>query len=326
MPLLPYTYVKVSDRLRVKVSNHFFYSDFGVRGGADGRMYGHRYICSGTPGTGFIERETDSHSYHEFVRTHPAVRPQRYKDLLLGHEPNYDRELAKAEAALRDASDSKCRQILECYTNALAIGRVVEQMQRIEEGLKRKMGSSQNRYIASVIGRYKRKIAQLGQDMKNVEYHLEQHYPPEIMAAYSEMCDAFNAMIHRCRRIWHHNSNNRNRFETVFFDMGIFDFIRYEKYIPLMRNSLGVSYYILPDSLLVARSSVDFYLVPLRSVTLVWQEMAIEEPTELLSSHLVDAACMIQMPTLDTAFYFNHAHVVVDFIHSVDKLKSLLPS
>ena len=98
MPLFPYSYKKVSDKTRVRVSNHFYYSDFGVLEGRDTRQYGRRYICTGTPGTGFIERDSESHSYHEFVRDYLTLQRPSYFRLLTGREPNYDRELKCANA------------------------------------------------------------------------------------------------------------------------------------------------------------------------------------------------------------------------------------
>ena len=91
-----------------------------------------------------------------------------------------------------------------------------------------------------------------------------------------------------------------------------------------MRNSRGGRYYLLPDCVLVERSSVDFDLVPLKNLTMVCQELAIEEPVEMLSSRLGDAASMIRIPDLDLSYYFNHVRPIVNFVKAVDKLKATL--
>ena len=82
--------------------------------------------------------------------------------------------------------------------------------------------------------------------------------------------------------------------------------------------------YLLPDAVIVARSSVDFDILPLKDLTMVCQETAIEEATELLSSRVGDAASMVLIPGLNLTFYFNHARVVIDFVQAVDKLKATL--
>ena len=324
MTLIPVKKVKVDARLRVYVSKHFCYSDFGVLDSRDQGHYGRRFICSGTPGTGFIERESESHSYHDFVRGHPSVQPPSYWRLLLNREPSFDRELKMVNALMHNTNDPRKRELLECYANALTVGRIEENIQRYIRGVKKKMGHHHNKHMVSVISHYKHKISQLERDVISVEYNVNDHYSPEVMRTYTEMVDAFAKMVDRCRRIWHHNDSKKENFVQVFFDLGVFDYIRADCFLPLLRDSLGVEYYLLPDTLIVARSSTDFDLVPLKTLTMVFQEMAIEETTELLSSRVGDAACMMLVPELHLTFYFNHAHVVIDFIRAIDELKKQL--
>lgn len=314
----------MGDRLHVWVSRHFHYSDFGVRSTDDTQRYGHRFVCSGSPGSGFFERVSDSQSYHEYVRSFMSMRPTRYWNLLRDKEPNYERELQSAHTFMCATDDSRKRELMECYINALAIGRREEEMQRIIQGMKAKMGHHHNKYMVGIISHYQNKITQLERDMTAVEYQIEEHYSPEVYAAYTQMCKAFGAMVARCRRIWHYNEKGRGRFSRVFFDRGTFDFIRSKGYLPLMRDSKGTCYYWLPDAIIAARSSVDFDIVPLKNLTVVCQETAIAETTELLSSHIGDVACMILIPEMNLTFYFNHAHVVVDFVQAVDELKKML--
>ena len=324
MTIIPYTFKKVGDGLHIKVSKHFFYDDFGVRDFNEMGHYGRRFICAGTPGTGFIERDSESHSYHEFVRHHMAVQHPKYLNLLFDKEPNYERELKRAKELLHNTTDERKREIVDCYINALTIGRMEEEMQRIIRGVKDKMGHNHKKHLVSIISHFKRRIAQLERDMSSVEYHLEKHYSDETWQAYEAAVEAFSAMVHRCRRVWHRNDKAADNFKQVFFDLGIFDFIRADCFMPMMRDSEGVSYYLLPDAVIVARSSVDFDILPLKTLTMVCQETAIEETTELLSSRVGDAACMILIPGLNLTFYFNHARVVVDFVQAVDKLKATL--
>ena len=324
--ILPFEYRRVAERVTVRLSRHFHYSDFGVRDTGDMRHYGRRYICCGTPGTGFVEHESESHTYHDYVRRLLADQQPDYWRYLWDREPSYERELKQANALLRTLESGRKRELVECYTNALTVGRLEEELQRLIKGVKRKMGRHHNKYYVSIISHYKRKAEQLARDMASVEFHVEDHYPPEVLAAYREMVDAFSKMVLRCRRIWHHNSTKRDNFVQVFFDLGIFDFIRYDGFLPVMRDSYGVDYYLLPDAVIVARGSLDFDLVPIRTMTMVCQETAIAEPTDLLSSRVGDAACMALIPELNLTFYFNHAHVVVDFVHKFNMLKALLPN
>ena len=310
MELFPYKRVKVTEGLRVKVSNHFHHSDFGVRDSGEMRYYGRRYVNSGTPGTGFIERDSESHSYHQFVRNCLKAQKPTYLKLVMGREPSYKREIERAGAALAATTDPVKKDILDHYLNALRVGRTEERFERIVRGIKDKIGHQSNKFLVSVMSHYKNKISQLGHDMDSVELHLKDTCSAERYQAYGEMVDAFTRVA-ACRRIWHFNEERKERYVQVHFDLGIFDFIRSEFYIPIMRDSNGVHYYLLPDSVVVARS------------TIVSQELAIEEPVEVLSSRLGDAASMIRIPELNLSYYFNHVRPIAAFVGSLNRMQTI---
>lgn len=324
MNILPYKRQKIDRYLSVWLSKHFCYSDFGVSGMVDNSHHGNRYVMGDTPGTGFLVRETDSRSYHDFVNRQMAKHQSSYWRFLTGKEPNYDRELKLAGVALKTCDEPRKHELMECYINALSIGRSAEEIERIIRAVKRKLSHHSNKYLVSVIGHYKRKIKVLDRDVDSVQYDVAEHYSPEVNAAYGEMIEAFSKMISRCRRVWHHNEKVEGNFVQVFFDLGTFDFIKCGNGMPLMRDSVGTSYYLLPDAIIVARGSLDFDLIPLKDLTVVCQETAITETTELLSVRLGDAACMMLIPDLKLTFYFNHAHVVVDFVQALNKLKTTI--
>ncbi len=323
MKLLPFKRVKVTEGLYVRVSKHYYYTDFGVRDSGEMRYYGRRYICPETPGTGFIEHESESHSYHQFVKSFTRMEKPDYFRFLFGKEPDYRRERERAKLALATSEGGMKRELLDCYVNALAVGENAERIERVIRGVKDKMGHKSNKFMVSVISHYKSKLNQLGHDMSAVEFHLKDHYSPEQIEAYNRVVEAF-IRVAACRRIWHENDKQKGGYHQVFFDLGIFDFIRSDSYLPLMRDSEGTLYYLLPDCIIVARSSVDFDIRPIKDMTIVSQELAIEETVENLSSQLGDAASMIRIPELNLTYYFNHVRPIVDFVHQVDKMKELL--
>lgn len=323
MSIFPYKRVRITEGFYANVSNHYLHTDFGVRDSSEMRYYGRRYISIDTPGTGFIEHESESRAYHEFVRKCVAQQKPTYWRMLTKREPNYARELERARKALSEADGKMKRDLLDCYVNSLAVGRNAERMERVIRAVKDKMGHHSNKFMVSVISHYKSKVNQLSKDMKAVEFNLDEHYSPEVMEAYNKMVDNFVRVL-SCRRIWHYNEEAKNNHAQVFFDLGIFDFIRSKSYLPIMRDSKGKTYYILPDCILVVRSSVDFDVVPLKNMTIVSQELAIEESFEQMSSVIGDAASMIRIPDLDVSFYFNHLRPIVDFVHSIDELKEVI--
>ena len=315
--------VKVTEGLYVKVTRHFHYSDFGVRTNGEQRYTGRRYIQGWAPGTGFFVRDSESHTYRQFVRKQVSRQRPRYWRFLLGMEPDFVKEIKAVGDALAVCSDSYKRQLLESYQNALSVARVEERMQRIIRGIKNKIGHKSNKFFVSVLSHYKSKVAQLEADMKSVEYDVKDHCSPATYAAYTEMVEAFIKLA-ACRRVWHYNDEVKGNFVQVHFDLGVFDYIRSENFLPVMRDSLGVHYYILPDCVLVAHSSVDFEIVPHSEVSIIFQELSIEEPVEVLSSRLGDAASMIRIPRFNVTYYFNHVRPVVCFTEAYEKLKATL--
>ena len=151
MTLLPFKLKKVADGLNVRVSNHFHYTDFGVTDSRVQNHYGRRYVCTGTPGTGFIERESESHSYREFVRGHFRNQRPKYWNLFFNREPDFDREITRARAALDQTTDPMKRNILDAYVNALSVAAVEEEIERIQRGIKDRIGHHDHKkYYVSV--------------------------------------------------------------------------------------------------------------------------------------------------------------------------------
>lgn len=324
MSVFPYKRVKVTEGLYIKRSEHFFYTDFGVRNSGTVGHNGRRYVCIGVPGTGFIERESESHSYHMFVRKLLAKQKPSYWRLLLGLEPSYKKELDRAKAALAKAKDPLKRQILDCYVNTLTIGATEENVEHIVRGIKDKIGHRSNKFLVSVKSHYKNKINQLGHDMRSAQLNLRDTCTPEQFEAYLKMCEAFSKVAD-CRRVWHSNEDTREVYQQVFFDMGIFDFIcTDDTFLPMLRDSKGVTYYLLPTHMIVAYNSDDFDLVPLKGLTIACQELAIQETVEVISSRLGDAASMMRIPEFNLTWYFNHVRPIMYFVGAYEELQSTL--
>lgn len=305
------------------VSNHFHYTEFGIRDLGEKRYTGRRFVMGRTPGRGFVERESESHSYHQWILKCHKEQKTSYWRMLTGREPDFDREIKAAAKEMRTTTDPRKKQLLDCYLNALSLASNENRIECMVNAIRAKIRHRRNHYLVSVMSHYKNKISHLEHEIRTVVFQLKDNYSPEVLEAYGEMVDAF-ARVANCRRIWHYNKNRRDRYIQVYFDLGVFDYINSDTYLPLMRDSRGIDYYILPDALLVARSSIDFDIVPLKQLTLVAQELAIEEPVEVLSTRLGDAASVIRIPELELTYYFNHVHPVVNFVRAIDHLKTLL--
>lgn len=320
MPLLPYKRVKIAEGVRIKLSQHFYYTEFGVRDAEERRYTGNRYVNTGTPGTGFIERDIDSHGYHEFVRRYTEKQVPSYWRMLMGREPSYDREIARARAALVAAKEPMRRKILDAYVNALVVGKREEKTERVVRGVKDKIGHRSNKFLVSVLSHYKKRIVHMEREMSAAELHVRDLCTEEQYEAYKVFVEAFSKLA-ESRRVWHYNERAKLRYVQVFFDMGIFDFIRSETFLPVMRDSLGREFYLLPTHMVVAKSSTDFECVPMKDVELVSQELSVDESIDDIDQRVADMASMIRLPGYDVVWYFSHVKPVMRVAEALEELK-----
>ena len=248
----------VAEGLRVSVSKHFYHSTFGVRGRHDKDTYLGGYVCEDVPGTGFFVRNSESHSYRRFVIAAKKRSKQNWWTLLSGKEPNFDKENKRIEEAFAKADNDKVKQILSNYQNVIGLAKDEELLQRIVRAVKDKMGDHPSKSLVSVITHYKSSIAGLERDVRSAQMNYGKTMDEEHLAAWAKVVDAFHLLV-ESRRVWSvYVDNGSPAYKQVFFDRGIFDYILSPGDTPVMRDYAGVRYYLYPDGMVVARSSVDF--------------------------------------------------------------------
>ena len=151
--------ITVADGLRIPVSRHFHYSLFGVRGRYEHTSHAIDFVCDGKPGTGFFTRSSDSHSYRQFVREAKKKTQQSPMTLILGKEPNFDKESKLIDEAFKHVDNPDVRRILSSYQNVIILAKEEELLQRIVRAIKDKMGHHRDKTLTSVLSHYKSSIA-----------------------------------------------------------------------------------------------------------------------------------------------------------------------
>lgn len=256
----------VAEDLYVWVSRHPADTNFGVRGRHETVVKNGLYVCTGTPGTGFFARDTDSHSYHKFVSAIRKSRKNTLPKLLLGKEFSYAKELARVEQALAEPNDERRNLILSHYQNALQLAKDNDFLERIVRAIKDRMNISPDKFLSSVMAHYKSTIATQYREIQGTQLHIDNYVPADVMEAWGKVIEAFKKLSNT-RRIWCVvTDDDRQYYEQVFFDMGIFDFIQSPYDTPVLRDSNGGCYYLYPDMLVAAHDSVDFTTHQLRDI------------------------------------------------------------
>ena len=336
----------VADGLRLPVSRHFYYSAFAVRGRyATGSHMGGQYVCEGAPGTGFFIRNTESHSYARFVSACRKKNDQSFFTLLFGREPSFDKEYKRVDAAFSRIDDEKSRSILSAYQNVLGLAKEEELLQRIVRAVKDKMGHKPNKRLTSVLTHYKSSIASLERDARSAQLNYSNLLGEEQAAEWIKVVETFHLLVN-ARRVWAvFNDNGNPAYQQVFFDMGIFDYIQQPGDTPVMRDQREVHYYLYPDDIVAARSSVDFDFVEWKDVEVQFNVVDIStlgvrpqfnshkrrkkhhgNHTDALSTLYGTTRQQVvgelYFPKFDIRFYVNHTGPAEDFAKAISDYKT----
>lgn len=343
----PFTYKKVrlNNGIRLKVSRHFNYGFFGVRGRYDNVARTGAYVNTFEPGVGFFVHSLDSHSYRHFVKAEQKKLKQNFWTLILGKEPRFGKESKRVEKALESGNLTPVQnQILAQYLVMLNLGEKEEYFQRVIAALKKKMHSRRNNgqasYLSGIISSYKTHVATLQHDAKGSQLNIKNMLTPEALEEWHKVVDAFYELVD-VRRIW--QVVDGDSYEQVFFDMGIFDYIQSPFDTPMMRDSKGGLYFLYPQGLICRRSNVDFDFIPMQELDIQGGSLDINTLTSDLDMmpgrgrkrRYSDAISTLystvskgsmavgefRIKNLDLTFCCNHVSNVVDFVKALNDFK-----
>lgn len=338
----------VAEGVHARVSRHFNYNFFGVRGRYDNMTRTGSYVNSLEPGTGFFVHESDSHSYRHHVQHHKNKLRQSLWTFLLGKEPNYDKVISRTEKTFGKSLNDEQKAILSNYLNVVNMAKDVELMERIVRGVKDKIKKHRDdKSLTSILTRYKSRIATMQKDVPGVQLNLSNLLTAEQLEEWKQVTDAFME-ISTCRRVWNVLSDRDDTsYQQVFFDMGIFDFIQSPFDTPVMRDVDNIHYYLYPQGLIKARNNWDFEVIPLENLECTFSVVDLNALDSMpvfskgssrkkkKHSHHSDAMSalygttsksmtvgQLYFPHLNLTFYCNHTQPVEKFVKALFAFKN----
>jgi hypothetical protein len=212
--------------------------------------------------------------------------------MVKGKEFSFDKEITKANEALRATTDETKARILEAYVNVLPLAKEAEEGERIIDGIK-ELGHKRHKlttYQTHVISSYKSRIARLGHDVRDIQLSIPKLCTEERYNQFAEVVKAF-VEVAASHRIWHSKDTYEgldNAFEQVYFDLGIFNFIQAPLMTPMMRDSIGQYHFLYPDFWVASRSATDFDVYSLDSLTFLCREVPYEMISNMVLSSYAD--------------------------------------
>jgi len=264
---------------------------------------------------------------------------QNLKTLLLRKEPDFEKELQRAEQVMSHTTDKEKKRILSIYYNVLTLAKEEELLQRIVRGIKDKMGHGHKSMYSSILSHYKSSIATLEHDVASAQYNIKSDLTDEQMAAWEKLVDAFRDMAD-ARRVWSvYIEDSKEWYQQVFFDLGIFNYIQSPVDTPIMRDHKNQHYYLYPRGIVRSRTSTDFDIFSWKDIHVNFNVMDINTLAVRpeFSSHLKrrhkkehqDALTALYgythgsvvgellFPELDLRFFVNHTEPVEKFVRSI---------
>lgn len=339
--------VRIAENTTVRISPHSTLDTFGVVNSQNHTMAGGLYVPGKTPGTGFFYHMSDSHSYHAFIKEQRRKERVNFWTWLTGHEFSYDVEMKRVEDAIATCTQNVNRQILASYKECLMLAKDYDLNNRVLRALKdqskRKRQRSQRRsMLASAMTGVKTEMVNCRRDIKATQLHADRMMNDEALTAWKAVTDTFITMTHSRRIMQMVNNDNGMTLASVFFDVGIFNFIQVQGYAPMMRDIDGNMYFLYPDFLIVARSSVDFDVYATQNLTIecgtedvdyMDYQSALSVKEGSRSHHYHEASRnqplighsrrmgSLSIPQLNVHFLFNHVKSVMAFVDAYNSYK-----
>ena len=270
------------------MSNYYTPTTFGILGHYEMTTKPGQYIEQGTPGTGFFVRNTSSHSYRSFVRGVKDANKKNYLRLLTGTQFSFRKEIKRAREAQQSTTSNDKKKILESYINMLEMASEMEWLERVIQALKdASHRHSTSRFRSNILNSYKTRQARLMHDCRGVQLHVLDTCTREQYDKFIPVAEAF-AKACSSHRIWHmFTGDDAGGSASVFFDMGIFNYVQQPATTPMMRDGYGVCYFLYPNMIIRARTAVDFDIIPMTEVSFVFREIPYDKVLETMSDSQV---------------------------------------
>lgn len=342
MRLLPHR-ARVSDEMTVWISPHYCHTLFGVRGRYEAAEHTLPYVETDDIGCGFFVRDSQSHAYRHFVDDKKQRNKTSLLKLLLGMEFDFNRQIRRCQKALNATTYRDKQVLLETYLNCLYLARNAEYLQRCADAIRQRMGiGHKKKYMVSALSHTKSRIGLLEHDIRSTQTNIAKICDETTLNAYSELVRIFTHVA-VCHRIWHVADEGSNaKYQIVYFDLGIFDFIQTPWDTPLMRDSFGQQILFYPDKIIVARSAYDFDIIPINDVTVTASAvdvntLAVRPPIHLSHHHSSSGLAeeddtshhhpvyigRIHIDPIDTTFYLLDDYAAREFADAFNTLKKI---
>jgi len=174
------------------------------------------------------------------------------------------------------------KEILQNFLNCLELNKKTDELVEIIESLKEKMKNGKNSKLKEHLERYEIELSELQTELDYNQLDIDKSLSESEKKVYSNLCEKFEKIL-LSEKIWIITLSQQNTVlksaasisidrREISFDTGVFNFIKSEFDIPIIRGNDNAMYYIYPKYVIKAFSPTNFEIFPVENVDINYNE------------------------------------------------------
>ena len=193
-------------------------------------------------------------------------------------EKSFQSLLESINYAIQQSTDPLKTEILQNYLVCLELNKKSDETEEIIEALKAKKKKGKTPKFDKHLERYETELTESQTELNRVQLDIDKSLNENEKKAYSNLCEKFEELL-SSEKIWIITSSQKStelksaagitiKRNEISFDTGVFNFIKSEFDIPILRGNDNAMYYLYPKYVIKAFSPFNFEIFPIENVTI----------------------------------------------------------
>lgn len=197
-------------------------------------------------------------------------------------EEMYQTLLEPIYSAIIQTTDPIKKEILQNYLACLKLNKKSDEIEEIINALKVKISKKNKPELEVQLKKQEKELSKLTEDFNSMQFDIDKSLNEKEKKAYSHLCEKFEELL-SSEKIWIITSSKQSTElkssagisitrKEISLDVGIFNYIKSEFDIPILRGNDNAMYYIYPKYIIKAFSSSKFDVFPIENVKIKYHK------------------------------------------------------
>ena len=170
-----------------------------------------------------------------------------------------------AKTAIEQTTNPIQKIILQSFVSCVELSKKADEKEAIINALQKKLEKKENIKLREQLTKYETELSNLYEELEKIQFDADKNLSDIEKQQFLNLCNSFENLL-ECQKIWIIKSSNKyaktpastsiNR-KAITFDTGVFNYIKSDFDIPMLRDSAGIIYYIYPQFIIKA---ISFYI------------------------------------------------------------------